>query len=61
MIGLIRNGGSVDIFLHGEYGFCSMGVWCYSRKSVWNSRAKLRLQGSKIPIGFHYRNLILVI
>ena len=31
MIGLMRHGGSVDAFLHGEYGSSSMGSCCYSR------------------------------
>ena len=34
-------GSSVDVFSkHGEYGFSSMGSWCYSREWVWNSRTK---------------------
>ena len=29
MIGLMCNDGSVDIFLHGQYGFSSVGRCCY--------------------------------
>ena len=57
MIGMMRNGSSVDVFLHGEYGSSSMGSCYYSRVWVWNYIAWL--QGSKIPVGFHYRNLML--
>ena len=28
------NSGTVDVFLHGKYGFNSMGEWCYSREWV---------------------------
>ena len=28
-------------FIHGEYGFSSMGSWCYSREFVWNLKTKL--------------------
>ena len=41
MIELMRNGGSVDVFLHGEYGFSSVGNYCYSREWLWNSRAEV--------------------
>ena len=34
-------GSSVDVFSkHGEYGFSSMGSWCYSREWVWNLRTR---------------------
>ena len=36
MIGLMFNGGSVDIFLHGEYGFSPVMSCCYSREWMWN-------------------------
>ena len=36
MIGLMRNGGSVDVFLHGEYGFSSVVSYCYSGEWLWN-------------------------
>ena len=29
MIGLMRNDGSVDVFLHGQYGFSSVGSCCF--------------------------------
>ena len=29
-----------DVSLDGEYGFTSMGSWCYSRGLVWNLRTK---------------------
>ena len=36
------NGGFVDVFLmHGEYGFISLGSWCYSSELVWYLRAEL--------------------
>ena len=35
------NGGSVDVFLDGEYGFTSMGSRSYTRELVWNLRTKL--------------------
>ena len=41
MIGLMRNGGSVDVYLRGEYGLSSIGSCCYSREWMWNSRTKL--------------------
>ena len=41
MIGLMRNDSSVDVFLHGQYGFSSVGSCCYSREWLWNSRTKL--------------------
>ena len=28
-------------FLNGEYGFTSMGSWCYSTEWVWNLKKKL--------------------
>ena len=36
MTELIHNGGSVDGLLHGEYGFSSVGTYCFSRKWLWN-------------------------
>ena len=41
MIELMRNGGSADVFLHGEYGFSSVVNYCYSGEWLWNSRAKV--------------------
>ena len=41
MIGLVRNDGSVDVFLHGQYGFSSVASCCYSREWLRNSREKL--------------------
>ena len=41
MIGLMHNNGSVDIFLHGQYCFSSVGSCCYSREWLWNSMTKL--------------------
>ena len=41
VIGLMRNDGSVDVFLHGQYGFSYVGSCCYSRECLWNSRTKL--------------------
>ena len=39
---LWANGGSLDVsFTHGEYGFSSMGSWCFSWEWVWNLRTKL--------------------
>ena len=35
------SGGSVVSFEHGEYGFSSMGSWCYCGEWVWNSTTKL--------------------
>ena len=35
------NGGSVDTFLDDEYGFTSMGSWCYLRGWVWSLSTKL--------------------
>ena len=32
MIGLMRNGGSADVFLYDEYGYSSVGSYCYSRE-----------------------------
>ena len=31
----------LTFFLHGEYGFSSVGNYCYSREWLWNSRAKV--------------------
>ena len=42
------NGGFVDVFWHGEYGFSSMGSCCYSREQVWNSRTKLSQNASEV-------------
>ena len=63
MIELMRNGGSADVFLHGEYGFSSVVNYCYSGEWLWNSRAKVccMASGKKMPVGFHYRNLVLPI
>ena len=41
MIAVMRNDGFVDFFLHGQYGFSSVGSSCYSRERLWNSRTKL--------------------
>ena len=41
MIGLMRNDGSVDVFLHGQHGFSSAGSCCYSKEWLRNSRTKL--------------------
>ena len=41
MIGVMYNDGSVDVFLHGQYGFSSVGNCCCSREWLWNSRIKL--------------------
>ena len=62
MIGLMHNGGSVDVF-------CMVIVLVIV---LWEVNAILRngceiqrqnyvawLQGSEMPVGFHYRNLIL--
>ena len=39
---LWANGGFVDVsFTYDEYGFSSMGSWCYSAEWIWNSRKKL--------------------
>ena len=39
---LWSNDGSANAsFKSGEYGFISIGIWCYSREWVWNSRTKL--------------------
>ena len=54
----MHNGGSVDVLLHGEYGYGSVESYCYSREWLWNTRAKISHQGSEMPVGFHYRNLI---
>ena len=61
MIGLMRNGGSVDVFLHVEYGFSSIGSCCYSREwcGIQGQNYFAWLQGSKKPVGFHYRDLVL--
>ena len=32
MTRLMRNGGSVDVFLYDEYGYGSVGSYCYSRE-----------------------------
>ena len=40
-IGLMRNDGSVDVFLHGQNGFSSVGSCCYSKESSWNPWTKL--------------------
>ena len=32
----------LTFFLHGQYGFSSVGSCCYSREWFWNSRTKLR-------------------
>ena len=28
-------------YLHGEYGYSSVGSYCYSREWLWNTRAKI--------------------
>ena len=43
------DGGSVDVFLNGEYGFTSMKSRCHSMEWVWNLRIKLRSQGCHTP------------
>ena len=40
MIGLMHNGGSVDV-LFAWYGFSSVGSYCYSSEWLWNTRAKI--------------------
>ena len=35
------DGDSVDVFLNGEYGFTSMGSYCYYTEWVWNLLTKL--------------------
>ena len=56
MIGL--NDGSVDaFFMADEYGFSSVGSWCYLREWVWNSRAKLcSITLGKTTAESHYMN-----
>ena len=67
-MGLMRNGGSVDVFFHGWYGyFCMVGIFVlwHVAAILWNGcRFKGEspvswLQGSKMPLGFHYKNLML--
>ena len=41
MIGQMHNGGSVDVFLHGEYGYSSVAGYCYSREWLWNTMSKI--------------------
>ena len=41
MIGLMHNGGSVDVLFACEYGYCSVESYCYSREWLWNARATI--------------------
>ena len=61
MIGLMRNSGSADVFLHDEYGFSSVEVTAILGKGcgVQGQNYVVWLQGSKMTVGFCYRNLIL--
>ena len=58
MIGLIV---VLLTFLNGEYVFTSMESRCYTRKMIWNLRAKLYCSASRnLSVRrFHYRGLIL--
>ena len=54
-------------FKNGEYGFSSIGSWCYSRKWVWDSMTKLccialgECNASKVSLQeFDIRSMILV-
>ena len=39
---LMHNGGSVDVsFLHGDFGYSSVGSYCYSREWFWNSKTEI--------------------
>ena len=40
MIGLMYNGGSVDV-LFAWYGYYSVESYCYFREWLWNTRAKI--------------------
>ena len=60
MIVLMRNGGSADIFLH------SMVLVLWQVTAILENGCGIQgqnhvawLQESKMPVGFHYRNLIL--
>ena len=47
MIGLMRIGGSADVFfLHGDYSFSSVGSCHYSMEWVWKSTTKLSCMAS---------------
>ena len=59
------DGGSVDVFLNGEYGFTSMRSRCQSMEWVWNFRTKLcsiasgKRNGSRVSLqGFDIRDIM---
>ena len=60
MIGLMRNDDSADVFLHGQYGFSSVGSCCFLGNGcgIQGQNYVAWLQRSKMPVGFHYKNLI---
>ena len=55
------NGGSVDVFLDGEYGLLLWGVDAIlgNGYGIRGQNYVALLQGSEMSAGFHYRNLIL--
>ena len=52
------NGGSVDVFWHGEYGFSTVGIGVIpgNRRAIQGQSYVALLQGSEMTAGFHYRN-----
>ena len=61
MIGLMRNDGSVDIFCMASMVLVlwEVAVTLGNGCGIQGQNYVLWLLGSKMPVGFHYRNLML--
>ena len=60
MIGLMRNDGSVVVFLHGKYGLILWEVAAILGNDcgIQGQNYVAWLQESKMSVGFHCKNLI---
>ena len=56
----MRNDGSVDVFLHGQNGLVLWEVAAILRngRGIHGQNYIAWLQGTKMPVGFHCKNLI---
>ena len=52
------NGGSIDVFLDGDYGFSTVRVGAIlgNGRGTQGQNYVVLLQGSEMTVGFHYRN-----
>ena len=41
MIGLMHNGGTVDVLFTCEYGYYCVESYCYPREWLWNATSKI--------------------